>query len=95
MSDSVTRWPVASVSRSLTNSEKNYIAIELKCLAIFFACRKFDQYIYGKKTVVENDHKPLEVIAKKSLLSAPRRLQPIAKIQPGSNLSSGRATADC
>ena len=67
--------PVASASRSLTSSEKNYVAIELECLAIVFACRKFDQYIYGKKTVVETDHKPLEVIAKKSLLSAPRRLQ--------------------
>ena len=67
--------PVASASRSLTSSERNYVALELECLAIVFACRKFDQYIYGKKTVVETDHKPLEIIAKKSLLSAPRRLQ--------------------
>ena len=67
--------PVASASLSLTSSERNYVALELECLAIVFACRKFDQYIYGKKTVVETDHKPLEIIAKKSLLSAPRRLQ--------------------
>ncbi|KAL5489015.1 hypothetical protein EMCRGX_G018055 [Ephydatia muelleri] len=67
--------PMASASRSLTKSEKNYVAIELECLAIVFACRKFDHYIYGKRTKVETDHKPLEVITKKSLLSAPRRLQ--------------------
>ena len=69
---------VASASRSLTKSEKNYVAIELECLAIVFACRKFDQYIYGKRTKVETDHKPLEVITRRSLLSAPRRLQRIA-----------------
>ena len=67
--------PVASVSRSLTKAEKNYVALELECLAIAFACSKFDQYIYGKKVKVETDHKPLEVITKKSILAAPRRLQ--------------------
>ena len=68
--------PVLSASRSLTKSEKNYVAIELECLAIVFACRKFDQFIYGKQVVVETDHKqPLEVIAKKTLLAALRRLQ--------------------
>ena len=67
--------PIASASRSLSKSEKNYVAIELECLAIVFACRKFDQYIYGKKTRVKTDHKPLEVITKKSILAAPRRLQ--------------------
>ena len=67
--------PVALVSRSLTKAEKNYVALELECLAIAFACSKFDQYIYGKKVKVETDHKPLEVITKKSILAAPRRLQ--------------------
>ncbi|KAL5515944.1 hypothetical protein EMCRGX_G001194 [Ephydatia muelleri] len=67
--------PVASVSRSLTKAEKNDVALELECLAIVFACSKFDQYIYGKKVRVETDHRPLEVITKKSILAAPRRLQ--------------------
>ena len=40
--------PVFSASRSLTKSEKkNNVAIELECLVIVFACRKFDQFIYG------------------------------------------------
>ena len=52
-----------------------YVAIELECLAIVFACKKFDQYIYGRKATVESDHHALEIITKKSLLSAPKRLQ--------------------
>ncbi|KAL5481461.1 hypothetical protein EMCRGX_G021622 [Ephydatia muelleri] len=67
--------PVASVSRSLSKSEKNYVAIELECLAIVFACQKFHQYIFGKKVRIETDHKPLEIIVRKPILSAPRRLQ--------------------
>lgn len=67
--------PVMSVSRSLGKSEKNYVAIELECLAIVFACRKFEIYIYGKRTIVETDHKPLEIICKKSILTAPKLLQ--------------------
>ena len=45
--------PITSASMSLTQSEKNDVALELECLAIVFACRKFDHYIhvhvYGKK----------------------------------------------
>lgn len=67
--------PVISASRALTRSEQNYAALELECLAVVFACQKFDQYIYGKQVRVETDHKPLEIITKKSLLAAPRRLQ--------------------
>ena len=64
--------PVVSASRSLTKSEQNYVALELECLAIIFACGKFDQCIYGKRVKVEIDHKPMEVILKKSILAAPR-----------------------
>ena len=46
--------PVASVSRSLSKSEKNYVAIELECLAIVFACQRFHQYFFGKKVCIEN-----------------------------------------
>ena len=67
--------PIISVSRSLTRAEKNYVVLELECLTIVFACQRFHHYIYGKHTLVETDHKPLEVITKKSILAAPRRLQ--------------------
>ena len=32
-------------------------------------------YTYGRHVTVENDHKPLETITRKSLHEAPRRLQ--------------------
>lgn len=36
---------------------------------------KFENYTYGRKITVESDHKPLEIICKKTLLNAPKRLQ--------------------
>lgn len=39
--------------------------IEKECLAIVFACDKFEQYIIGKHSVkVETDHKPMVSIFK-------------------------------
>ena len=53
--------PVAYASRSLTKCEQNYAPIELECLAIVLACRKFDQFIYGYPSVViHSDHLPLQ-----------------------------------
>jgi len=67
--------PVAYASRSLTNSESNYAQIEKKLLAIVFGVEKFESYLYCRKFTVESDHKRLEPIMKKSVLSAPKRLQ--------------------
>ena len=36
---------------------------------------KFDQYVYGCHVVIQNDHKPLQTIAKKPLLMAPKHLR--------------------
>ncbi|MGH0142006.1 UNVERIFIED_CONTAM: hypothetical protein FKN15_074960 [Acipenser sinensis] len=68
--------PVAFASRTLTPTEQRYAQIEKECLAIVFACEKFDQYIHGRERInIQSDHKPLETIFKKPLLSAPKRLQ--------------------
>ena len=67
--------PVAYASRSLTKTEQNYAQIEKELLAVTFACNKFHDYILGKNVTVESDHKPLEIIMKKPLLTAPMRLQ--------------------
>ena len=68
--------PVAYLSRALTSAETNYAQIEKELLAIVFACEKFDQYVYGRdKLHVQSDHKPLEVIFKRQLVTAPKRLQ--------------------
>ena len=67
--------PVAYASRSLTPTEVQYAQIEKELLAIVFGMEKFETYLYGRKVLVESDHKPLEAIFKKSLLNAPKRLQ--------------------
>ena len=67
--------PVAYASRSLTPTEVQYAQIEKELLAIVFAMEKFETYPYGRKVLVESDHKPLEAILKKRLLNAPKRLQ--------------------
>ena len=67
--------PVAYTSRSLTSTEKNYAIIEKEFLAVLFGCVRFHQHIYGNKTFVESDHKPLESKMKKPLPRAPAGLQ--------------------
>ncbi len=67
--------PVAYGSKALTDCQKRNAQIEKELLPIVFGCEKFYQYLYGRHVHVEGDHKPLEVIFKKSLLSAPARLQ--------------------
>lgn len=66
---------VSYASRSLNNAEKQYAQIEKEMLAISFACDKFHTFIYGRKVVVQSDHKPLESIFKKDLHKVTMRLQ--------------------
>ena len=54
--------PVAYASKAMNATQQNYAQIEKELLAVLFACKRFHQYIYGKKVVVESDHKPLEAI---------------------------------
>ena len=44
-------------------------------LSVVFSTTRFHRYIFGKQTVIYNDHKPLEQIFRKPLLSAPMRIQ--------------------
>jgi transposase InsO family protein len=67
--------PIEFASRAMTPTEKRYAQIEKECLSIVFGLERFNQYTYGRKTLVQNDHKPLEVILKKPLSAAPKRLQ--------------------
>ncbi|CAB4043550.1 Hypothetical predicted protein, partial [Paramuricea clavata] len=68
-------YTVAYASRSLTETESRYAQIEKELLAVQFSLDRFHQYVYGKEVIVESDHKPLEMIAKKSLALAPPHLQ--------------------
>lgn len=67
--------PVYFASRTLSDAESRYHPLELECLAVVFACGKFDQYIYGKHDLtILSDHKPLESIVKKEMEKSPVRL---------------------
>ena len=50
---------VAFASRALTDTEKRYANIEREMLAVVVACEKFHSYLFGKRFLVESDHKPL------------------------------------
>ena len=67
--------PVAFASRALSDAETRYAQIEKELLAAVFACRKFHDFIYGRRVTIETDHKPLITIVKKPLHAAPARLQ--------------------
>ena len=52
--------PIAFASKVLAPNEQKWAQIEKELLAIVFACKKFNDYIYGKEVIIESDHKPLE-----------------------------------
>lgn len=51
--------PIAFASRKLTDAERKYSVIDREALAIFYAIRKFDQYLRGVRFHLRTDHKPL------------------------------------
>ena len=68
--------PVAYASRTMTATERRYSQMEKECLALTFACGRFNDYLHGRhKVMAITDHKPLEQIFKKSINQAPKRLQ--------------------
>ena len=68
-------YPIAYASRSLTEAEKNYSPIESECLSIVFGCERFNEYVYGRKFTIQNDHQPLKAIFSKSITKYPPRIQ--------------------
>ena len=67
--------PIAFASKSLMDTEMKYANIERELLAIMFGCEKFHMYVYGRSFIVKTDHKPLEMISMKNLISALVHLQ--------------------
>ena len=70
------RRPVAYISRSLTDSEKNYAVIEKEALAATWAVERFAEYLLGMDFTIETDHKPLiPLLSSKDITSMPPRIQ--------------------
>ncbi|CAF4891510.1 unnamed protein product [Pieris macdunnoughi] len=77
------KHPIAYASASLSSCQQSYSQIEKELLAILFGCTKFHQYIYGRHTLVETDHKPIVSLYKKPIYNIPPRLQRIMlRLQP-------------
>ena len=70
--------PIEYASRALIKTERNWAQIEKELLSVVFGLERFDQYTYGRKVIIHNDHRPLETILKKPLSQAPKRLQAFA-----------------
>lgn len=51
--------PIAYFSRSFSKGELNKSTIEKELLAIYFAIKHFEPYLYGRKFCVKTDHRPL------------------------------------
>ena len=67
---------ICYASRCLSDIEKEYGQIEKEFLAVLFGCKKFHDYVYGRRVIVKSDHKPLESIMLKDLSKiGSRRLQ--------------------
>ena len=62
-------------SRALQDYEKPYAQIEKKPLSIVFGVERFHEYLYGRRFIVINDHKPLKSIFNRSIISCPPRIQ--------------------
>ena len=67
--------PIAYASRALSDVETRYAQIEKELLAVVFGMEKFHTYTYGRPVQIQSDHKPLEIIYKKPVQKAPKRLQ--------------------
>lgn len=60
--------PLSYFSRSLSETEQSWAQIEKEFLAVTESCKKFHNYIYGKKdTIIFTDHLPLVSIINKQI----------------------------
>ena len=71
--------PIAFASRSLTAAEKNYSQLDKEATAVYWACKKFYDYIFGRKFTLIVDNKPIMSILhpekKLPILAATRLLR--------------------
>ena len=67
--------PIAFTSKTLTDVETRYTNIERECLSVCFGLEQFHTYVYSRHIIVQNDHKPLEMIQRKPIHVVLPRLQ--------------------
>ena len=52
-------FPVSFASKKLNTTQQKYSAIEKECLALVWAVKKYQPYLYGTRFVLQTDHEPL------------------------------------
>ena len=50
---------------------KKYSQLDKEALAIVFGIKKFHQYVYGRRFVIQTDHKPLERVFNPDKMTPP------------------------
>ena len=83
--------PIIYASKKLSETEKNYSVAEKEYLAVVWAVRKFEPYLYGVHFTLETDHQALQYLNKSKtengrLMRWALRLQPYSfttKVIPG------------
>ena len=66
--------PVFYASKTLTNTESNYLNIECEMLGVVFSILHFRHFTFGQKVHVITDHKPLITLFRKNLHATSPRL---------------------
>ena len=66
---------IAFANKASTDVESRSAYIEREILAVVYGCERFHTYPYGRRFIAESNHKPLEAIQLKNLISATLRLQ--------------------
>ena len=62
-------FPVAYASKKLTNAQRAYSVMEKECLAIIWAIRRFEPFLYGREFVIQTDHQPLSCLKKSKIVN--------------------------
>ena len=64
------KFPIHYASKKLLPREQAYSTIERECLAIVWAVKKFQTYLYGRQFILETDHQPLVYMQKARVVNS-------------------------
>ena len=71
--------PITFARKTPTDIEICYTNIKRECLSVCCGPEKFCAYQHSRHAIIENDHKPLEMIQHKLIHTGPRRFQCMQK----------------
>ncbi|XP_072037234.1 uncharacterized protein [Amphiura filiformis] len=75
------KFPLAYLSKKLNKAQRGYAIMEKECLAVVWAIRKLELYLYGRDFVLETDHQPL-LCVKRSKVANGRIMRWALSLQP-------------